>query len=107
MGNGSEFEPPLQKKIKIGLLYNFSEHLRPASMKVLKAALQPMATDVSLTWDVEHEGKRVDICTVPSVLPPIFADNYLTAFGLIPASKIGKVVYLLSHLKRSFPHTVT
>ncbi len=64
-------------------------------MKVLKAALQPMATDVYLTWDVEHGGKRVDICTVPSVLPPIFADNYLTAFGLIPASKIGKLVLLL------------
>ncbi len=81
----------------------FSENLRAATMSVLKAALQPMASNVKISWDVDCEGKKVEnICTIPSAIPPLFAGTYLTAFGLIPAGKISEFYCLRNQFWRPY-----
>ncbi|VDD75944.1 unnamed protein product [Mesocestoides corti] len=67
-----------------------NDNLRSTNMSVLKAALQPMLTDVELKWDVQSGGKALDVLTVPSQLPPLFSGNYMTAFGLVPAPPSGE-----------------
>ncbi|KAM7541002.1 hypothetical protein Aperf_G00000031225 [Anoplocephala perfoliata] len=63
-----------------------SDNLRVGTMSVLRAILQPMLKDVSLEWDVKVDGKKSEVLTVPSQLPPLFADHFMTAYGLIAPS---------------------
>ncbi len=72
-------------------------------MSVLKAALQPMGSNVKISWDVDCEGKKVEnICTIPSTIPPLFAGTYLTAFGLFPADKISEFYCLRNQFRRPY-----
>ncbi|XP_029210389.2 von Willebrand factor A domain-containing protein 5A-like [Acropora millepora] len=59
-------------------------HLQRKVIRTLKRSLQPVMSDVSLTWDLP-EGWTLQ--QIPSSLPPLFSGERLVVYGLMKPSK--------------------
>lgn len=73
-------------------LFAFSNELRTATMKILKSALQPRASNIQVHWDVKAskaDGSEVpvEITVVPQENPPIFDGCFTSIYGLFKSGK--------------------
>ncbi|XP_068682232.1 von Willebrand factor A domain-containing protein 5A-like [Montipora foliosa] len=60
------------------------DRMQAKVIKTLKSALQPVITDVSVTWDLP-QGWVVQ--QIPSFLPPLFSGDRLVIYGLLESSE--------------------
>ncbi|CAL8070795.1 unnamed protein product [Calicophoron daubneyi] len=60
-----------------------------AVMKILKEALQPRASEISVKWSVTKKNASgtaspVNVISIPTKVPPVFAGRFLTMYGILP-----------------------